>query len=438
MTRATTPQRILVAGPKGWHGQDGTHHPRSEGIEGLLSMAEHWGVSQLWVHESALDELGLPQVLPTRLPAPVAHPLLDRTGAWESSVMKGLTPHAYWYRRGGNGIDLHVPAWAPDSPFRGLRDPGHVYAQANMLGDFSGGRIVWKGTATITSDAMVRAMNRALTASPTPPPVRMGRGGELAFAWTARDVRPEAGLNSHTCYAFDLNLAYLNGASSLALGCGDMVPAVWDEAPRPGWWRIEVPNWDANWLPAPWQEQGLRRGGDLWVTLPTAKMAVEFGAYVREGWVYPESHRYLDGWYKVLRDARKGLLHSRGAAYEAVKQVAQHGLGRMGSPRRKLGAADPLYQPYWREAVIAEMRTRLLRRLLKLKRRPVAIDVDCCYFLTNAKTPESFADWAGIPLGDGLGEFKVAGSMRGAVARDHLCKSTPTALDNLRKELQTA
>lgn len=410
------------------------------GIQTLMSAGELWGASQLWVHESGLDELAFPRALTqSRNHAPIANAYLDEQGPWQSSV-KGLAPHSYWFRKGGVGIDLNVPTWAPDSPFRGLSSAEALWEQANALWSASGGQVIWKGSATITSDAMIRRQNRGLVTSPLPAPMKAGRGGELAFSWRTQTPEQGAhGASAHTCYAFDLNLAYLNGASSLALGTGEMILAQWDDAPRPGWWLVEVPQWSASLIPTPWSEQGFRRTGpQVWMTTPSAKLAVELGGYVIEGWAFVEPHRHLDKWYKSLRDARSSLLSEKGAAYEAIKQVAQHGLGRLGSVRRKNGADDPLYQPYWREAVIAEMRTRLFRRIQKLKRFPVAIDVDCCYFLTNAKTPESFAEWAGIPLGEGLGQFKIAGTMRAADARQMLNASTPTALENLRKGMTAA
>lgn len=417
--QATTLGTIWCLDQNAWGSAAGVfQYSGPRGVGPVLDTAEQWGASQLWIHESGLAGEGLPGRLP-RVPAPGPVPYFDARGTWQSSALS-LRPHSYWYRKGANGIDLNVPGWADGSPFAGLPYAADLYREAVRLRDASGGRLVWKGSATITSDALIRRTCRGLVASEIPHPVQQGRGGELAYAWVGR-TGPTVTQSGAHCYSYDLNLAYLNGASSLALGCGQMVPAnvpVGMRMEAPGWWLVNPPSWPSD-CPPPWLEQGFRRAsGGLWVTTPTAKLTVELGGFVRAGWTFAEpSHRYLDRWYKTLRDARLGTMREKGPAYEAVKAVAQHGLGRLGSPRRKGGTDSPLYQPYWRNAVIAEMRTRLARRILQLKRYPVAIDVDNCYFITNAPDPESFAEWAGIPLGDGLGQFKVSGAMSGDEAR---------------------
>lgn len=406
----------------------------------LLRRCERTGCDDVWLPAELLGWLRLPP----RIGAGVTYggSWLDglEDAGWTSHT-RGLAPHAYYYRRGGAGVNVNVPAWASresGSPFAGLtRD--ELGAQVTRLRESTHGLVVWKGTATLTSDELIRRTTHGLVGSPLPDALTRHPPAELPHAWTAEPGSYEQGnprlRAPRHCYAYDLNLAYLNGASSLALGCGRMVPAVWDSAAGPGWWLVsDDRGWRLDVLPAPLSAYS--RDGSAWVTTPTAKALDAWGWRVHpDGWTFPESHRYLERWYKTLRDARAELLPRRGAAYDAVKQIAQHGLGRLGSLLRRQGDSDPLYQPYWRQAVIAEMRTRLLRRMMKLRRYPIAVDVDCCYFLTNSTTPEQFAEWCGIPLGEGLGQFKYAGRCTGRVAREALELRTNAALRMLREQV---
>jgi hypothetical protein len=144
-----------------------------------------------------------------------------------------------------------------------------------------------------------------------------------------------------------------------------------------------------------------------------------------EAYVWPEHGRHLRGWYEMLRDARLELLGG-GAALQAVKQTCRMGLGRLSSERRSLtrGAEaledDPLFQPYWDWAAIAELRCRLQRRVAALKVVPVAVHTDAIYFLSSRKDPDALGEAFGLPMGDGLGQFKAAGSCRASDAREAL------------------
>ncbi len=128
----------------------------------------------------------------------------------------------------------------------------------------------------------------------------------------------------------------------------------------------------------------------------------------------------------MVRDARAALPDFAGGfgpdrgPLEAVKAIYAWGAGRLASRtgRSKDLAEDPLFQPYWAWAIIAEARARLHRRLSATKTGPVAIEVDCAWFLTRHASPELFAVREGLPLGESLGQFKSAGACSGAEARD--------------------
>jgi hypothetical protein len=225
------------------------------------------------------------------------------------------------------------------------------------------------------------------------------------------------------CHALDLNLAYAAGASSLPLPTG-------------GCQHLEWPTFDPKFAGVYLIEDG---DSARWVTAPTMQRLAERGIIPLEGYVWATSRRRLRAWYETIRDARTILLPDGGPALVAVKDVCREGLGRLASKVRTVPpgstlADDPTYQPYWAWAVIAEVRERLMTRVAGLEVKPVAIDTDCLYFLTNRTSPSHLAVALGLPLGDGLGQFKPAGSCKGAQARDALGQPrTSRAIAELRE-----
>ena len=92
-------------------------------------------------------------------------------------------------------------------------------------------------------------------------------------------------------------------------------------------------------------------------------------------------------------------------ALALVKRTYTIGLGYLAGHFHAAG--DELHRPDWRHAVIARARANLYRRILKLapELRPLAVDVDCLYIAADVPPEE-----LGLPLGPGLGAFKLAGS----------------------------
>ena len=400
-----TPPHLAALGPTGlWRCNEHLKVPTPT-LERLGAVCEEWGITQVWVHASALERLGLPAELPTvGRGVPIVHPFTEARGEWQQGgAGPGLKPWGYWYRRGGHGFDLHVPAWGR-AVWLECESAPELLAQVARFDHATGG-VAWKGNGTITSDVMLRRrLRKNLEPTRLPPPVASGQAHEVPKIWHRPALPTESRMR--WCHALDLNLAYAAGASSLPLPTGDFEHHEW-------------PAFNPKVAGVYLIEEG---EGTRWVTAPTMQRLDAAGVAALEGYTWPTSRRRLRAWYETIRDARTELLADGGPALVAVKDVCREGLGRLASKVRTIpqGAAledDPTYQPYWAWAVIAEVRERLLTRVAALEVEPVAIDTDCLYFLSSRASPSHLAVALGLPLGDGLGHFKPAGTCRGADAR---------------------
>jgi hypothetical protein len=401
-------------------------------IAALGELVESLGLRQVWVHQSAFARLGFPDKIYPRHGEGHVHPFTTGRGQWGSGRSPGLKHWAYWYRKGGVGFDLHIPAYGRGT-WQGVDSPPELLARVAQFDHATGG-VEWKGEGTITSDAFLRRrLRRSLRPTEHPPPVESGEAVETAAQWhrpLTEDEAPASGGHAGAFYihGLDLNLAYAAGASSVPLPTGPCEHVDW-------------PTFDANLAGVYLIPEGTTA---RWVTAPTFQRWEAGGGHALEGYVWPDSKRHLRAWYEMVRDARAELLEGGGAALEAVKVICHEGVGRMASKVRTLPAGktladDPTYQPYWAWAVIAEVRERLLARVDGLKDpkgvrvRPVAIDVDCLYFASRRSSPAALAVALQLPLGNGLGQFKPAGTCKvkqvaEALASDH----TPDAIKALK------
>lgn len=236
-------------------------------------------------------------------------------------------------------------------------------------------------------------------------------------------------------HGLDVNGAHLAVAGSIPLPAGE--PERQDlptfDKRLPGVWLVDLPAWTDDRFPPPW---GADYGGEgwAWVTTPTMERIVQEAPDVTpvEAWVWPEHGNYLRRWQEALRDARHELLTRGkwgGPAGTAIKAIYQTGPGRLGSRERKTSPAeaDPLFQPYWWAAIVAESRCRLHRRIRALDVRPVAVYRDAVYFLSSRETPLGLAQALGLPIGDRLGGFKGAGTVSGRGARELLTEGRGSA-----------
>lgn len=420
----------LVLGSEGivWAGPNTRRLPGS--LRELGAVAERLGATEVWIHESALERFGWPEAF-DRLKPGAAHPraFFADVGAYQCRFEPpGLTAHCYWYQKGkgGHAFDLHMPAYAPcapkpfRSPFGGLESAHELFWAISHYYEATKGRLAWKGAGSITSDDWLRRHYRragTLVATEEAPPARDGLAPEHDASWARAPLGKET--SARYLLAFDANAQYLGAASSIALPAGPCVHAGdWPELAEttPGYWLIEPPVWTGPG-PCPWRDPAAAESSAVWVTTPTAWLAHKgYGVEPLEAWVWPEHHQYLRPWYELLRDARAAA-DIGGPALAAIKSVYKAGLGRLASTTRSRGTeGDPLFQPYWDQAVTALARCNLHRRLVKLRAEPVAVDVDCLFFLTSSPNPGAFAARIGLPFGDGLGEYKPNGARAPAAA----------------------
>lgn len=436
LTHPRLARSALVLGAEGMWTAQGLVPRLPRSLRGLGELVRDLGERpQVWLHESSFPALGLSGFSPSEhtreLPGLFSD--LGSLGprAWPPREWSAV----YWFVKGGAGFDVHVPAWRPDSPFRG---PESAEALARAVAAFDGamGGAPWKGSGAMTSNALLRGR---VARSTVPPPLAEGLVRELQLVWH-RAPEPDE-LHYRYCHALDLNGAFLATPGSLELPQGEAQLADFPTFDKrvPGLWHIEPAEWTDDRFPPPWPTD--RGESDLWVTTPTMeRVEQETGLGAIEAWIWPEHGRHMRGWQKRLRDAREFLIETggwRGPAGVAVKHVYQHGPGALASRRRPADPpeGDPMYQPYWDLAIIAESRCRLHRRVRALDVRPVAVYKDCLYFLSS-RDPRRLALAVGLPLSDRLGHFKIAGTCSGRAARELLADgrgSMANTVDHLRK-----
>jgi hypothetical protein len=394
MRTATVLDDLLVLDGRGGMTIQGQFPGASDGatLGTLYELSKDAGIRQIWITASALEQIGLPASI-TGLA--VRHPFLEHGGLSRPAGQETLSS---WMSVWGDGhfLEVSVPSWDSGSPFKSIDFGPELLGELLEFTDATG--MLWKRSGAVTSDAWLRdhfAKNGLLRATEYPD---IASDGNLEPDLHYMRAPEGKELRATRLLAYDANAMYLGAMSSLALPVGGFVEATPGDiisASTPGYWRE----------------------GQSWMTTPTFQFG---GAFADEIYYWPEHHRFLEPLYTRLRTARLLLLHRPdSAALEAVKQVYRMGIGRLGSTRRAPTlSADPLYQPYWRHAVIAEARCRLLRRIDTLAVKPVAVDVDCLYLFTSSKaSPAKFAEQIGLPLDDQIGHFKFTGEMSGKTAR---------------------
>lgn len=367
-----------------------------ESLESLFLRAAAAGYRQIWICPSGLMWLALPLELSAA--GRVAGRFLESGGY---STPKGQVLGSWmsvW--SSSHLLEVSIPSWDPGSPFRSIDFGPLLLGELAEFSEATG--MSWKRSGAITSDAWLRDhFKRNGLLKPTKYP-EIARDANLEPDLHFMRAPEGAEKRASKLVAFDVNAMYLGAMSSLALPVGDYEEAhlrrglVSESLKWPGYWGTP---------------------GGTYVTSPS--LSYSGISAVSDAYWWTESHRFLEPLYRVLRDGRTQLLHRPdSAALEALKQVYRQGIGRLGSTRRS-DPDDVLYQPYWRHAVQAEARCRLLRRIDSLGAKPVAVDVDCLYFLTGGRGDfaQLFADKIGLPVDDQIGHFKLSGTSTGSFAR---------------------
>jgi transcriptional regulator with XRE-family HTH domain len=282
---------------------------------------------------------------------------------------------------------------------------------------------------------------------------------EEAYDW-ARPLTDAECLRPYLV-GIDVNMAFAAGANGLVVGLGEpthLKRPVFDPK-LPGSWLVDLSHvdlsrvkvgkeWgelDGSLLPSPFTPRGEHPEGPAWYATPTVAYAVELGYDVRplEAYVRYETGRYLDAWYKRLRDAYVDTMADLGVPSDlspeeflaamdgyrqrdpelaivvsAIKATVKGGIGKLrerprgegwkpGQPWRAL--SRPTWRPDIRAAVISRTRINMHRKILKhaafTGQYPVAVLSDCAVYASDGPSPLDF-----LPNRDGKplpGGFKL-------------------------------
>ncbi|MDG9688309.1 helix-turn-helix transcriptional regulator [Streptomyces sp. DH18] len=265
---------------------------------------------------------------------------------------------------------------------------------------------------------------------------------EEAYDW-ARDLTDAECMQPHLV-GIDVNLAFGAAANGAVVGLDSppehVTHPVFDPA-LPGSWLVDLSHVDLDrvkvakeWcdlkgdlLPSPFTPTGARPEGLAWYATATVAYAVELGYDVApvEAWVRPKSGRFLDSWYKRLRDAyvatmadlgvaekltpgefleamggHKGRDPELGIVLDAVKMTVKGGIGKLQEKARGgnwvpgqawPALARPTWRPDIRAAVISRARVNMHRKMIALAaatgRYPVAVLSDCAVYTADGPTP---------------------------------------------------
>ncbi|MEV6667610.1 telomere-associated protein Tap [Streptomyces nigra] len=265
---------------------------------------------------------------------------------------------------------------------------------------------------------------------------------EEAYDW-ARDLTDAECMKPHLV-GLDVNLAFAAGANGAVVGLAS--PPVHVTRPAfdpslPGSWLVDLSHVDPSrvkvgkqWrdlegdlLPSPFTPSGQRPTGPAWYATPTVAYAVELGYDVApvEAWVRPEHGRFLDGWYKRLRDAYVATMADLGVGeklsptefleamdgyksrdpelgivVDAVKMTVKGGIGKLREKARGGGwkpgqpwpaLARPTWRPDIRATVISRARINMHRKMAALAaatgQYPVAVLSDCAVYAADGPSP---------------------------------------------------
>ncbi|MEV8628576.1 helix-turn-helix transcriptional regulator [Streptomyces sp. NPDC051079] len=265
---------------------------------------------------------------------------------------------------------------------------------------------------------------------------------EEAYDW-ARELTDDECMKRYLV-GIDVNLAFGAAANGAAVGLATppqhVINPVFDPA-LPGSWLVDLSHIDLSrvvvgkqWrtlqgelLPSPFTPTGERPTGPAWYATPTVAYAMELGYDVTpaEAWLRPDSGRFLDGWYKRLRDAYVHTMSDLGVneklspaqflqamdgykqrdpevaiVLDAIKMTTKGGIGKLREKARGGGwrpgqawpaLARPTWRPDIRATVISRARINMHRKILHLAaatgQYPVAILSDCAVYAADGPSP---------------------------------------------------
>ncbi|MFI8520038.1 telomere-associated protein Tap [Streptomyces sp. NPDC085481] len=265
---------------------------------------------------------------------------------------------------------------------------------------------------------------------------------EEAYDW-ARELTDAECLQRHLV-GVDVNMAFAAAANGAVVGLASPPVHVTDpafDAKAAGSWLVDLSHVDlsrvlvgkqrvqlrGDLLPSPFTATGERPTGPAWYATPTVAYAVELGYDVAplEAWLRPESGRYLDDWYKRLRNAYVATMADLGVGERltpaeylaamngckqrdpetaivlgAIKATVKGGIGKLQERARGGGwrpgepwpaLSRPTWRPDIRATVISRARVNMHRKMVALAaatgRYPVAVLSDCAVYAADGPSP---------------------------------------------------
>jgi hypothetical protein len=325
------------------------------------------------------------------------------------------------YPPGGRTVRLWLPHWDEHDTCPMWGDDGATALNlAYRLGLFAGHLgIGWRLNGGITGVDLGATFPRRrmrLVAADPPRPALIP-SVELDIVWSREPMTDEAAGWMH-CY--DGNGAYTSAYNSrVNLGGWRHVEAPEFDPQVPGYWLVDLPEWDDRLMPSPFDPTGrdarTGRSGPRWYSTPTLTLAAELGYSVAPSeaeLAAGDSGRWWEPWYERVRDARRELVDA-GADPDAraVLDSLRHVWHQTHS---MIGVKSQGARRDHDHTIIATYKTNLFRRLARVadtsQRWPLAIAVDNVAYFSADPDPIAACP-PGIKLGTGLGEFKVKGTL---------------------------
>jgi len=395
---------------------------------GVHGLALAHDVRTLAVHASAAGALGWPTAPPNLTARGAAVP----AGGWDAEALDELDAFpaggvAAWvtvWTPGPDGdrvspVGVHVPCLddRPAARWNDASDGPELLAALVAFREAIGDSYYYSPNATAVQIA--RRHSRSLAVAELPPPARRDSSEGFRRAMTTVQSRPLDDVeDSHIfVHEFDANGQHIAAMGGELFGGGTAThvagPLAFDPR-RAGYWRIEhLTGWDPR-MPR------LTLNDGAWIVTATGKMLRDLGCTfdVTEAWVYPKTHRPLFTVYETYRKARAQLLdaESRGVPGARIARKSLPYATFTGWLSRKDGPGkgnEDLYRPDWHDVILAEADARLLRRAHRIGtatgRWPVGVRTDALYYTSDELDPVKAAP-AGLPIGDGLGQFKPEGT----------------------------
>lgn len=425
MTQHTRFAQFAVIGADGVALSDGSRLalPQFQQLAYWLDAAQRRNIDSLWLHPSA--------------PWRWRDADIDACEPWivagsAGGSIDGIEIGEPWWTATRHGIygvrDVVQPRYEDRAPWRDTPDAMTLRAALLAFRDAVG--IDWRRSPGATGTRLLRQLHSGKTATkleldgdPPPPAVEklIRDGGHLE--WTRPLAASERNLYLHS---FDVNGQYLAACSSLPLGVGQ-----WQHHSRvtlpekpaaylPGYYRLRLTETPKNGPCPPILEDDTA----VWVTRPTLLLLREQGArfHLLEAYTWFNATRYLEPWYKTLRDARARLIYQGDRfALDAVKGLYRHAIGWFGSEKWDR-SDDTLYRPDWAHQARALARANVLRTVYRVGANygvwPLAVGSDCLYYLSSSPDPlaapcvsiiggRGTAPTDGVRVSAQLGHYKV-------------------------------